>query len=145
MEDLEKYEKDMEYINNFLGEIEKNGTAVIDIDGGEIIKGVIDDLEKSVEFNYDCYQDAGKKMFEYAEENEKLKRQIKIKNEYLQLIHDIGFDYDGMNTVKGLESVIDDLVDLAIKAIKNDDKCVMYEDFDDKYFNILYEEIEKEV
>ena len=75
---------------------------------------------------------------------EKQARQIEIKDRYLQLIHDIGFDYDGMDTTKGLKSVIDDLVDLAIKAIKNDDKCAMYESLDDKYFNILYEEVEKE-
>ena len=77
-------------------------------------------------------------------EIEKLKRQIKIKNNYLQLIHDIGFDYDGMDTKKGLKSVIDDLVDLAVKAIKNDDKYAMYQGGNDKYFNILYEEVEKE-
>ena len=76
MEELEKWEKDKEYIKNLLKEIEENGLAVINIDGGEIIKNVIDDLEKSVEFNYDCYQDAGKKMFEYAETIDKAKEFI---------------------------------------------------------------------
>ena len=55
----------------------------------------------------------------------KLKRQIKIKDEYLQLICELGYDYDGCNTVKSLKELIDELVKLANQAINNDDTTVM--------------------
>lgn len=43
--------------------------------------------------------------------------------EWLQNIIDIGFDYDGCETVKGLKDLIDELVDCAIcglSCLKND-------------------------
>ena len=73
----------------------------------------------------------------------KLKRQIKIKDEYLSLIIGLGFDYDGEDTsVEGLKSVIDQLVDYAKKAINNDDKSPIY-GIDDAVpkRNILLEEL----
>lgn len=79
-------------------------------------------------------------------EIEELKRQIKIKNEYLQLIHDIGYDYDGYNTVDSLKKLIDELISLVNKAYKCDDKTVMYIGGGKevtKKFNILHEEIEE--
>lgn len=66
-------------------------------------------------------------------------RQLKIKNEYLKLIIALGFDYDGFNTVEGLKALIDELVRLAIKALKNDDKSTMYVGNEEK--NILFETI----
>lgn len=39
-------------------------------------------------------------------------------DEWLELIHDIGFDYDGYNTVEGLKELIDELVDMATEARK---------------------------
>jgi hypothetical protein len=75
---------------------------------------------------------------------QKLKRQVKIKNEYLSLIIGIGFDYDGEDgSIEGLKSVIDQLVDYARKAIDNDDKSVIYGIFDDDVKrNVLLEPIE---
>ena len=74
-----------------------------------------------------------------------MERELKVKTEYLKLIVDLGYDYDGMATRDGLQGVIDDIVDLARKAIAVDDKSVIYENFskgnDKKYFNILMEEI----
>ena len=35
--------------------------------------------------------------------NKDLKREIEIKNKYLQLLIDIGYDYDGMNTVERIK------------------------------------------
>lgn len=72
-----------------------------------------------------------------------LERQIKIKDKWCQLIIDIGFDYDGYNTVEGLKSIIDELVDYAHKAINCDDKTVAYIGADDKKSNILLEEIKE--
>lgn len=78
------------------------------------------------------------------DELEQLKRQIKIKDEYLSLIIGIGFDYDGEDgSIEGLKSVIDQLVDYAKKAIDNDDKSVIYGIFDDDIKrNVLLEPIE---
>ena len=75
------------------------------------------------------------------------KRQLKIKNEYLQLISDIAYDYDGLNTVESLKQLIDELVDYANKAYKNDDKSIAYFGSGKnggRIFNILHEEIKEE-
>lgn len=64
-------------------------------------------------------------------------RQLKIKDEYLKLIIALGFDYDGFNTIEGLKSLIDELVELAKKALKSDDKSTMY--IGNKEKNILFE------
>ena len=79
------------------------------------------------------------------DELEQLKRQIKIKDEYLSLIIGIGFDYDGEDrNIEGLKSVIDQLVDYARKAIDNDDKSPIYGIGDDvPKRNILLEEIKE--
>lgn len=55
-----------------------------------------------------------------------LQRQIEIKNAYLQLIIDLGFDYDGCETIEGLKFLIDELCTYAKMAINNDDKTVIY-------------------
>ena len=48
-------------------------------------------------------------------------------DEWLELIHDIGYDYDGCNTVEGLKMLVDEIVDYANKARK----CL----HEGKYFN----------
>ena len=68
-----------------------------------------------------------------------MERELKVKTEYLKLIVDLGYDYDGMATRDGLQGVINDIVDLARKAIAVDDKSVIYENFSKG--NILMEEI----
>lgn len=45
--------------------------------------------------------------------NENLKKQLPTKDSVFELISDIGFDYDGCKTVKGLKSIIDELCELA--------------------------------
>ena len=75
-------------------------------------------------------------------EIEQLKRQIKIKNKYCQLIYDIGFDYDGYEKPNDLKMIIDELVSYSIDAINSDDKKVMYEDSNGIKSNILMEEID---
>lgn len=79
-------------------------------------------------------------------ELEKKDREIQIKNNYLDLIWQIGYDYDGLNKVESLKELIDELVDYAIKAKKNDDKSVMYEGNRGKEIinqNILFEKVEE--
>lgn len=72
-----------------------------------------------------------------------LERQIKIKDKWCQLIIDIGFDYDGFNTVESLKDLIDELIDYAHKAIICDDVSVVYVGADDKKSNILLEDIKE--
>lgn len=72
---------------------------------------------------------------------EKQERELKIKNEYLRLIYDKGFDYDGYNKVESLKGLIDELVDYANKAYANDDISVIYTGGCNKQYNILHEEI----
>jgi len=75
---------------------------------------------------------------------QELERKLKIKDEYLRLIHDKGFDYDGYNTVESLKGLINELVDYADKAYKCDDKSVIFIGGDNRKFNILQKEIEEE-
>ena len=74
---------------------------------------------------------------------DKLQRQIKIKNNYFDMIYFVGADYDGYEKAKDLKSVIDDLVDYAIKGKNNDDKSQMYMNGNGKPENILFEEIKE--
>ena len=37
-------------------------------------------------------------------------------DEWLELIYDIGIGYDGMHTVKGLQELIDEMMEMAKKA-----------------------------
>lgn len=73
--------------------------------------------------------------------NDKLERQIKIKNKYFQMIIDYGFDYDGLNSVESLKYLVDDLVDLAKSGLKSDDKRPIYFN-SNKQYNILNEELD---
>lgn len=72
-------------------------------------------------------------------------RQIKIKDAYLKMIVDIGCDYDGYNDVKNLKNIIDEIVDLAAKGIKCDDKTPFYSSTSlEKKMNIIFEELDNE-
>ena len=74
---------------------------------------------------------------------DKLQRQIKIKDNYFDMIYFVGADYDGYKKAKDLKSVIDDLVDYAIKGKNNDDKSQMYMNGSGKHENILFEGIKE--
>ena len=70
-----------------------------------------------------------------------LERQIAIKNEYLSLILDLIYDYDGFNTVEGLKGLIDEVGKYVGFALDNDDKEIVYIDGNGDNFNILHERI----
>lgn len=74
----------------------------------------------------------------------KLKRQIKIKNEYAKLIIDLGFDYDGLNNIDDLKKLIYELVNYAKDILNNNDRKIVYVDGNNKKYNILGEEIGEE-
>lgn len=71
-----------------------------------------------------------------------LERQVKIKDKYCQLIIDLGFDYDGFNTVDSLKGLIDELVSYAQRAVECDDKGVACVNSKGEHINILGEKID---
>lgn len=74
--------------------------------------------------------------------NDKLERQIKIKNKYFQMIIDYGFDYDGFNDVSNLKQLIDDIVEFSKAGLDCNDKKVVYINRNGKKkYNILDEEL----
>lgn len=107
---------------------------------------VLDDLQA---VRPELLDEKGKRLFDaimqIVDERDQLKKQVKIKNEYLDLIISIGFDYDGYdNDNAGLKEVIDQLVDYAKKAIDNDDKTAIYEGSKGMK-NILLENIDNHI
>lgn len=74
-------------------------------------------------------------------ENKEKDRLLKIKDEYFRLIHDLGYDYDGLEKPESLKQLIDELVDLANKGYIADDKAAIYDDFNGHKKNILLEPI----
>ena len=75
------------------------------------------------------------------EKIEQQKKQIIIMEKYLELIYDIGFDYDGCNTIEGLKGLIDDLVHCASLGRACNTTEPIYTNMG-KHYNILHEEIE---
>ena len=75
------------------------------------------------DFNY-----ISNKYQELQKENEQLKEKVKYqknkidnKDDWCQLIADIGFDYDGCNTIESLKVLIDELVRYALNSRDNYD------------------------
>lgn len=80
-------------------------------------------------------------------ENKEMERQIRIMEKYFELICDLGYDYDGCNTVEGLKSLIDELVRLASLGRVANDTEVIYSTLEDEEgneekYNILHEKID---
>lgn len=71
-----------------------------------------------------------------------LERKIKIKDNYFQLIIDLGFDYDGFNDSEKLKLLIDELVRYANLGLSSNDTESMTIDENRREFNILGEELE---
>ena len=87
---MEEQEKILEIINNSL-ENKFRGQCVLSVEYLNCIKKHIEKLtkgyqekEESEKYLYEAYQDAGKKMFEYAEKLEKLESRINDKIEKLK-------------------------------------------------------------
>ena len=64
-----------------------------------------------------------------------------IMEKYLELIADLGYDYDGLDKVESLKGLIDELVRLANLGRVCNTTEPIYEKEDKKY-NILLEEID---
>lgn len=77
-------------------------------------------------------------------EIERLNNIIKIMEKYLELIIDLGYDYDGFNSIESLKTLIDELCKYAsLGRACNTTECI-YEDNHKKY-NILMEELKEEI
>lgn len=100
----------------------------------------MDDINKYKCIHLADYKDTDN-LCSAIERIKELERQIDIKDRYCDMIWCLGVDYDGYETPEGLKSLIDELVALAKRAVKNDDKYAMYEGCGDKYYNILNEEV----
>ena len=101
----------------------------------------IKELESKVEIK--GYQ---KDIKALQQENERLNRQIIIMEKYLELICDIGYDYDGYGNVvdtEHLKKLIDELVRFASLGRACNDTEGIYIDNNNIYYNILNEKIER--
>ena len=72
-------------------------------------------------------------------------RSIEIMERYLELICDLGYDYDGCNDVKSLKGLIDEMCRLASLGRACNDKEAIYSDGNNRKLNILLEEIKNEI
>jgi hypothetical protein len=66
-----------------------------------------------------------------------------IMEKYLELIYDLGYDYDGLDKVESLKTLIDELVRYASLGRACNTTEPIYENGGKKY-NILMEEIDSE-
>ena len=73
-----------------------------------------------------------------------MEREMEIKNRYMQMIVDLGIDYDGCNTIESLKGLIDELIRLARLGIENNDRECVYTTGGGEKLNILLEELDKE-
>lgn len=69
-------------------------------------------------------------------------RCLQIKNEYLSLIYMTGVDYDGLEKPDSLKELIDELIDYANKARRDEDTTVEYIRGHGKKLNILREPLD---
>lgn len=93
-------------------------------------------------FNDECYVYLGD-YNKLQQENKQLQKQITVMKEYLGLIIDLSFDYDGCNTVESLKSLIDDLKKYAKLGREGNLTEPIYTNDNDSY-NILHQKIRKD-
>ena len=74
------------------------------------------------------------------EEIKKLNEQLKIMEKYLELIYDLGYDYDGLNKVESLKSLIDEMCKYASLGRAYNITEPIYVN-DGKKYNIIMEEL----
>jgi hypothetical protein len=77
------------------------------------------------------------------QEIDKLNKQVQIMERYLELIYDLGYDYDGFNKEEDLKSLIDELCRFASLGRACNTTEYIYGS-DGKRYNILHEELKGE-
>ena len=90
----------------------------------------------------DCWSrdDLLHRCYELCKEVSAKNQQIIIMEKYLELIHDLGYDYDGFNYEKDLKSLIDEMCRYASLGRACNTTEPIFVDRDKEY-NILNEEI----
>ena len=136
-------------------QVHRYDTEMIDRVKGESVE-LSKELRKVKEMLFISIADRVNEAFKQKEQNEEdlealydgcqletmaLKRQLKIKDKYLENMWFIASDYDGYETPESLKSLIDELMTMCRRASKNDDKWAAFQGGNGKYFNILYEEV----
>lgn len=91
---------------------------------------------------YDIEPDLFNYIKELKEENQRLNNVLKILEKYFELIYDLGFDYDGLNTVESLKGLIDEMTRLASLGRTGNTTDLIYVN-DNKKYNILGEKLKE--
>lgn len=92
---------------------------------------------------YPDYDEIYKRYDKLLKENERLKKSIIIMEKYLELIHDLGYDYDGLNYEHDLKGLIDEMVRFASLGRACNIAEEIYVDNKGKPLNILGEELKE--
>ena len=104
-----------------------------------ICKIMLGNIPKRIYITKDEYLEYKK----LQQENKQLQKQITVMKEYLGLITDLSFDYDGCNTVESLKSLIDDLKRYAKLGREGNLTEPIYTNDNDSY-NMLHQKIRKD-
>ena len=80
---------------------------------------------------------------EKDKEIDRLNKQVQIMERYLELIYDLGYDYDGFNKEEDLKSLIDELCRFASLGRACNTTEPIYGNNGKKY-NILHEELKED-
>ena len=94
--------------------------------------------------HFDMIKENKRKIGNLRAENKRLKKTIIIMEKYLELIHDLGYDYDGLNYEHDLKGLIDDMVRFASLGRACNTTQEIYVDGKGKSLNILGEELQGE-
>ena len=100
-------------------------------------------LSSKIKYDGDDFIQLWEWVEQLQQENEQLQKQITVMKEYLGLIIDLSFDYDGCNTVESLKSLIDDLKKYAKLGREGNLTEPIYTNDNDSY-NILNQKIRKD-
>ena len=119
---------------NKMQELQENSNKL-----GRICKIMLGNIPKRIYITKDQYLEYK----QLQQENKQLQKQITVMKEYLGLIIDLSFDYDGCNTVESLKSLIDDLKKYAKLGREGNLTEPIYTNDNDSY-NILNQKIRKD-
>lgn len=108
-------------------------------------KHLVDEMMKVSKTNPDVmiYMQALMESYEKLEQKvDRLNNIIKIMENYLELIYDLGYDHDGLETTEDLMNLMDELVRYASLGRAYNITEPIYENNGKKY-NILHEELKE--
>lgn len=99
-------------------------------------------LEYTEKYSKYNEEDLIEEIIEKDKEIERLNNIIVIMEKYFELIVDLGYDYDGLNSIENLKGLIDELVRYAsLGRVYNMTEAIYVNE--DKKYNILNEELKE--